>query len=198
MTSRREDDAQGTLHNLACVETFESTDVVSFRHNLKEFLRKRLLPGVGNDKTLHQHISGIPWSQLCKAHDKLGHDRVHSSPLEEVLRTLCNSTVIPSAYSAHLFRCLLAVILARPEKGAWRSSEIFLLDCLESIAKRAPAQSILPYLDVHQVDELQLRGVGNIGLKRLDADRLHTYLIVLSELSRRSGDLWFRCACLPL
>ena len=198
MTSRREDDTQGMLHYLACVETFESTDVVSFRHNLKECCRKRVLPAVSNDKTLRQHMNGIPWSQLCKAHDKLGRDRVHSSALEEVLCIICNSSVIPSAYSADVFRCLLAVILAKPEKGAWRSSELYILDSMELIAKTAPALSILPCVDIDQADDLELRLDSSIGVKGLDADRLHTYLMVLSELSRRSGDLWFRCACLPL
>lgn len=196
MASRREGTAQGVLHNLACVETFESTDVVTFRQNLTECFRNRVIPFIGNGTTLHQQMNGIPWRQLCKAHDKLGRDHVHSSPLEEVLRIVGNSSVVPSAYSAHLFKCLLAVILAKPEKRTWRASERFLLVCMESLLKRIPALSVLPSLELYQVNTFQSRSDDDIGLKAFDADRLHKYLSVLSELSLISGDLWFRCTCL--
>ena len=186
------------LRSLACVETFESTDVVIFRHNLTECFRNRVIPLISKGTKLHQYMNGIPWRQLCKAHDKLRRDHVHSSPLEEVLRIICNSGVVPKAYSAHVFRCLLAVILARPEKRTWRASELYLLDCMELLTKRVSALSILPSLELYQVDALESYSNDDVGLKTFDADRLHKYLLVLSGLSHRSGDLWFRCACLTM
>lgn len=185
------------LKDFASVETFESTDLGTFRFNLKECLRKT--PIENDDEA---YTAGIPWKKLCKAHDSLGNERNHSSPLEEVCHSMCNPTVIPSANAGCIFMCLLRLILIKPEKCQWRSSELLLLDCMTTLVKRVSALSILSNLEVYQEKTMHLNSIDEIVSKKLDANlylyRLHKYVSILSELSQRSNDLWFRCTCLHL
>lgn len=193
MANCAESTTQSTLQHVASVATFESTDLVTFRNTLKKCLKQTLVCE-SDEVLLPYHRSGIPWMQLCKAHDVRGMGCPHSSALEEVLLLLCNPTVIPRAYSLRIFMCLLNVMLNRTEKATFRSSELLLLDSLVALLNWVPALSLLPTLDAYQGEYFEADPASN----NLDADRLHKYATVLGELSRRIHNLWFRCAALKL
>ena len=142
----------------ACsVETFRATSVVDFQERVRTLFQKSFSKLKSN--ILEHSLASLDWKSLCEHHDRQQRRNDNrrddfsashnTTPLQAILSTMLNPTIVPYAWSQKQLKLLLFALLQSPRQqkakmsssdgGRWTASQSLLLRHCTTLLNSRPS-----------------------------------------------------------